>query len=289
MDQTCIKLFALIFMTIDHIGEFIPGAPLFFRYIGRLAGSMYFFCSIEGYTHTRSKKEYLIRLYFCAQIMTFIDVFLPFLLFQMHQLEYATVIPNNTFLELFGVLFWIYLCEKQMQKDYKIIRIFLISILYWFFQFELVSATYLLLPNGSERFLSLSDGVVLRNWLYSLFGNVPSQDGLATDIVLFIFYACKKNHIHQAIAYLIWCLCYIVYNVISIPSFVSRLIGIPSYLPGTIANRALHTYMQWMMIFSIPFYFLYNGKRGKGFKKVFYIYYPVHIAVLYTIGIFISG
>lgn len=32
---------------------------------------------------------------------------------------------------------------------------------------------------------------------------------------------------------------------------------------------------------------LYNGKRGKGFKRFFYIYYPAHILVLYLIQQFV--
>lgn len=39
--------------------------------------------------------------------------------------------------------------------------------------------------------------------------------------------------------------------------------------------------IQWMMMFSIVPISLYNGTKGKGSKKFFYIFYPAHIYLLY--------
>ncbi|HEK9100652.1 conjugal transfer protein TraX [Bacillus pfraonensis] len=48
---------------------------------------------------------------------------------------------------------------------------------------------------------------------------------------------------------------------------------------------------QWMMVFALPFILLYNGERGlnNAFTKyMFYIFYPVHLWIIYTIGYFVS-
>ncbi|NRR17426.1 conjugal transfer protein TraX [Bacillus pacificus] len=48
---------------------------------------------------------------------------------------------------------------------------------------------------------------------------------------------------------------------------------------------------QWMMVFALPFFFLYNGERGvnNAFTKyMFYIFYPAHLWIIYTIGYFVS-
>ncbi|OUB31205.1 conjugal transfer protein TraX [Bacillus thuringiensis serovar yunnanensis] len=47
---------------------------------------------------------------------------------------------------------------------------------------------------------------------------------------------------------------------------------------------------QWMMVLALPF-FLYNRERGlnNAFTKyMFYIFYPVHLWIIYTIGYFVS-
>ncbi len=37
---------------------------------------------------------------------------------------------------------------------------------------------------------------------------------------------------------------------------------------------------QWAMIFALPIILLYNGKKGRGMKYLFYVYYPLHIFIL---------
>lgn len=43
--------------------------------------------------------------------------------------------------------------------------------------------------------------------------------------------------------------------------------------------------LQWWSMLSLPFLALYNGQRGKArLGWVFYLYYPIHLAVIYGIG-----
>lgn len=53
-------------------------------------------------------------------------------------------------------------------------------------------------------------------------------------------------------------------------------------------NASGTTQYQWLMIFSLPFLWFYNGQRGKStpaLKHFFYIFYPVHIWLIYLIGL----
>lgn len=58
-----LKLLAVAFMLIDHIGLYFEGTPILLRMIGRLAFPLFLFCMTQGYRHTRSRKKYLLRLY----------------------------------------------------------------------------------------------------------------------------------------------------------------------------------------------------------------------------------
>ncbi len=47
--------------------------------------------------------------------------------------------------------------------------------------------------------------------------------------------------------------------------------------------------VQWWSLLALPILALYNGRRGKyKMKYLFYIYYPLHLAVIYLIDLFIS-
>lgn len=45
---------------------------------------------------------------------------------------------------------------------------------------------------------------------------------------------------------------------------------------------------QWMMIAALPFMLLYDGRRGRPVKWLFYWFYPLHLAVI-TVGAHLLG
>lgn len=46
--------------------------------------------------------------------------------------------------------------------------------------------------------------------------------------------------------------------------------------------------IQWLALAAVPLLMLYNGQRGNmRIGKLFYFYYPVHLVVIYLIGLFI--
>ena len=45
---------------------------------------------------------------------------------------------------------------------------------------------------------------------------------------------------------------------------------------------------QWMMIGALPLMLFYNGQKGRGYKWLFYIFYPAHIFLLCWLGSFLS-
>ena len=47
-----LKLLALLFMLIDHIGAYFPAAPEWFRWLGRIAFPLFRFCLVWSYHYT---------------------------------------------------------------------------------------------------------------------------------------------------------------------------------------------------------------------------------------------
>ncbi len=69
-----LKLLAIIFMTIDHIGHFVPldsTLHIIMRMIGRLSFPIFLFLILEGYKYTSDKIKYISRLYVFALISTY--------------------------------------------------------------------------------------------------------------------------------------------------------------------------------------------------------------------------
>ena len=63
MTSLSLKITALVLMTIDHIGAFIPGIPIIFRWLGRLSAPIFVFCCAWSMDFTKNRKKYMTRLY----------------------------------------------------------------------------------------------------------------------------------------------------------------------------------------------------------------------------------
>ncbi len=62
MTATALKWIALLTMIIDHVGLTFFPSMMIFRIIGRLSFPIFAFLLVQGFSHTRNKTNYLIRL-----------------------------------------------------------------------------------------------------------------------------------------------------------------------------------------------------------------------------------
>lgn len=278
ISTTCLKWIALICMVFDHVAEFIPGMPIWFRWIGRISAPIFVFCMVEGIKYTTNKKKYLIRLYAASMIMAVIQVF--------------TGVSNNYFLPLFcTALFLTILIEKVNVKRRVILYItwqilcFLIVLLLCYFQDE-NTITMKLIP------------ALLGSYMFSESGLFALIEGL-----LFYYAHCNKKKI--AITYVLFCG---IFAVFSLKAYIPIMLKYIQYCIPVIGNRVeefveifLMGYLedfapfynggsplidnyQWMQISALPFLLCYNGEKGKGMKHFFYTFYILHILILWGVG-----
>lgn len=119
-----LKIMAIIFMTMDHIYTYINNLdniniPIWFGYLGKLAAPIFFYLIVEGFFHTRSRKNYMKRLFSMGILMIGIDLILG--------------IHNNIFLSLglgVAIMSSIEYCKTQEKSSKGFFKGILASILF---------------------------------------------------------------------------------------------------------------------------------------------------------------
>ncbi|WP_343210311.1 TraX family protein [Anaerolentibacter hominis] len=258
MSSTALKLTALVLMLIDHIGEFIPGIPVWFRWLGRLSAPVFLFCMVWGLAYTHDKKRYLSRMYFFGVIMAVGNLILNSTVPHPY-----TYLFNNIFVTLFLVGVVVELIEL-LKKDWKK------GILGWvcFILFQVVSTIVCIFLAQ----IPLFSGRLARTAAALLPNLTLCEGGVIVVLMGVLLYYTKKNKKILALSYLLYCAAFFFLSCGTDFSY---------------SNLFLLNY-QWMMVFALPFMLAYNGKKGRGMKYLFYIFYPAHIFVLFLLGSFLN-
>lgn len=230
LSGSTLKLIAIITMFIDHLAAgvlarylYVPGyADLYqiysiMRGIGRIAFPIFCFLLIEGFTYTRDRKKYALRLGIFALISE-----IPFdLLFKGKILEFSY---QNVFFTLLIGLFTIMGLDAVEQHTEAAPQRPMSGV-----AAALLRAAVTILGMGAAEFLRTDYGAL----------------GVMAILVFYIF---RHNRLTQIIA---GCLAFCWWELPALLAFIP--IG------------------------------LYNGKRGWNIKYFFYLFYPVHLLLLYLL------
>ena len=252
-----LKIIALVFMLADHLGEFFPDViPIGFRWLGRLSAPIFIFCVTESLIYTKNRKRYILRLYIGSVIMALGNISLNLIF------PDATVpLLNNIFATLVLITLIIYLLEQNKNRLVKLLLFSALQI-----GVIVISYTIITLIQDANNLLST---VTFCYAIGGIFPNILFCDGSLRWVILGIFMYKLKEKRKAFIE---------MYIVFSLGQIILTL----SY--GINEDVLLYTNYQWMMIGALPIILLYNGQRGKRIKQFFYIFYPVHIWLLFMIA-----
>jgi hypothetical protein len=250
-DGTMLKGIMLIFMVCDHIHQMFynQGAPIWLSMVGRLVLPTFLFLVTEAWSHTRSQRRYMLRLLYGSLAMGILSGIVSSIW------QNPDVVLMNNIFSSFLVTCWYLWCIDRIRQR-KIVSGLLLMLV------PVVTS----IPMLVVGVLSGSDtaNLGLLRILASIAIAIPNlltvEGGSLVVLLGVLMYLLRSWRIAQAAVVL--------------------LFGLWNYLaaPGE---------FQWMMgLAAIPI-LLYNGKRGKGMKTFFYVFYPAHIYFLYILAYYI--
>ena len=268
-----LKIIAFVLMTFDHIGVFMEmngfavEVTSIFRIIGRLAFPLFIFLMVEGVRHTKNYGKYAIRLGIVALIVLVAEIIIYYC-FDSAMTAYSPL------LDLLACSCIIYLIKR---KD-KWTALIALPLAYIGLSFatdviENVNHITILwfpfyLRSGYSLYgLLLSLGFYFATPLARLFLNSSDNTKAFTDT------AVERNVINILSAFFVFISCLAVYLL--------------SYVEG--CDLYFGNIIMWGIL-SGAFIMLYNGMRGynkKWFQYGCYLYFPLHIVILYVIFMFI--
>lgn len=253
MSTTALKITALVLMTIDHTGRFIPGMPIILRIIGRASRPLFAFCAVQGLKHTSDSDKYLKRLY----IFSVLTGVMNFVLNGIYP-QAAHPLTGNIFTSLFIALF---VLDTSLHGAGLVKMLYIIL-----FNLGVHTVAVRFFP---ANVLNITD---------ALFPEMFHSEGSILFFVLVIMlYNGKDSKKDTALCFGGYCLAYLLLVLLANTPLYT---AVPMPLPQLLFRYSI----QWLQILALPLMLMYNGKKGLGLKYLFYIYYPLHIAVLFVLS-----
>lgn len=281
-NSNALKLIAFFAMTLDHIGkilhifyygnEVISIISYLFSIIGRLTLPLILFLLIEGFYNTKNLKNYFLRLGMMAFLIGLSEIIIS----TCFNIKGASLLFyfGNIFIDLLLSLLFLFLINH---KNLKIKFLASLPIIYFIISLILQS-DLIYLNNLTKGILSgflpqysLISPIILIIYtiVYFLikhfkFDKFSEVEKLSFDINAFLLEIKKYSFIVSII-------------------FLSLVLYILTYVDVNLnTDFSIGTYY---FLASIFIYF-YNGKRGKDnkiIKSAFYLYYPLHICIIYLV------
>lgn len=283
-DSFILKIVAMVTMTFDHVGWLLASQigenywlVIVFRIIGRIALPLYCLMIVEGVLHTKNIGKYFLRLGIMATAITAVLAFVGFVPPFSNEIDIRN--EGNIFIDLLlGVLAVYALTRKE-----------------WYFKVLAFIPLGIGIAAYFANTLELVDGMLI-HWFPFFLRPQYFFYGVGLIILFYFAYLLKDIFLKQ----------YSANSGIPVESLegtnIERIaVNLFSILMLIIATLGLYlmsffTTVYWIAsiqnaaIISGAFILFYNGKRGynaKWFQYGCYLYYPLHLVLIFGIGMLI--
>ncbi len=265
LSGTALKTIALIFMILDHIHYFFAFTgyiPEWFSMLGRLSAPLFLFCMVEGFTYTHNRKRYFLKVYIISVCMNGLLFFMQFAGILRRPDGFF---PMNGMMTAFALLMVMFQGIDLIKQKRWLLGLSAIVIpIVWPIVGGILSNMF---PTFATP-LGLLGYTILPIW------NSNPDSSIITMIIGILLYVFRNNRKFQVFAFsgftFLYFFVYLGYMLSSMPDFVW--------------SQMFTDYYEWYGMLAGLIMLCYNGKRGSGHQKFFYVFYPAHIYLLYAIS-----
>ena len=260
-----LKWIALGLMVLDHVHymfAYTGRVPEWFSMLGRLSAPLFLFCLVEGFTHTRNRRNYFIKVYAIHLLMSGLLFLMIAGLLPVRPDEFY---PKNGMMTSFAILMVVFqgmdwLGEKRWGPGLAAV----ILPLAW----PVLASMLMGMAPALQMPLSVLGYTFLPMW------NSNPDAGIGTILTGILLYGFRKNRRVQAGVFAgFTVLYYFLYPLL-----------VFSRSPEFHWSMMFTTAYEWYGALAALLMLCYNGERGRGPKTFFYLFYPAHIYILYALS-----
>ena len=265
LSSTGLKWIALILMVLDHIHYFFAytgRVPEWFSMAGRLAAPLFLFCLVEGFSHTHDRRRYFMKVYAIHLLMSGL---LLLMLCGLLPIRPDGFYPMNGMMTSFAILMVVFqgidwLGEKRWGPGLAAV----VLPLAW----PVLASMLMGMAPALQMPLSVLGYTFLPMW------NSNPDAGIGTILTGILLYGFRKNRRVQAGVFAgFTVLYYFLYPLL-----------VFSQSPEVHWTMMFTTAYEWYGALAALLMLCYNGERGRGPKRFFYVFYPAHVYILYALS-----
>lgn len=265
LSSTGLKWIALGLMVLDHIHYMFAYTgliPEWFSMAGRLSAPLFLFCLAEGFAHTHDRRKYFIKVYLIHLLMSGL---LFLMMTGLVPVRPDGFYPMNGMMTSFSILMVVFqgmdwLGEKRWGPGLAAV----ILPLAW----PVLASMLMGMAPALQMPLSVLGYTFLPMW------NSNPDAGIGTILTGILLYGFRKNRRVQAGVFAgFTVLYYFLYPLL-----------VFSQSPEFHWTMMFTTAYEWYGALAALLMLCYNGERGRGPKRFFYVFYPAHVYILYALS-----